>query len=241
MTTWKNSGETSANSCRKNDATSTSPSRRRYLWIAPRNQVMSNRRVMSDNPARRVIRISRPSQTASELVPRHQGGPGRLRRLDQDLVLAGLGEHQEAAVAQGRDGRQGRLGKPRPVGPVGARLEPEILGAPEHLRCADLVRSQPVPDLSAISRNALEMQQRHEGFEPRIGRSRAVGFSAHLRSPGRRRVQACGCVSNGWLARRRIGDRHRAVAIAGRDEARCHELAEQGGDSRPAGRRIGRG
>ena len=64
MTTWKNSGETRANSCRKNDATSTSLRRCRYLWIAPRNQVMSNRRVMSDNPARRVIRISPPSQTA---------------------------------------------------------------------------------------------------------------------------------------------------------------------------------
>ena len=64
ITTWKNSGETSAKICRKNDATSTSPSRRRYLWIAPRNQVMSKRRVMSDNPARRVIRINPPSQIA---------------------------------------------------------------------------------------------------------------------------------------------------------------------------------
>ena len=34
------------------------------MWMAPKNQVMSNRRVMSDNPARRVIRISWPSQTA---------------------------------------------------------------------------------------------------------------------------------------------------------------------------------
>jgi hypothetical protein len=41
-----------------------------------------------------------------------------------------------------------------------------------------------VPDLSAISRDTLEMQQRHEGFEPRIGEIRAVGFSAHSRSPG---------------------------------------------------------
>ena len=135
-----------------------------------------------------------------KLGPRHQGGPGRQRRLDQDLVLGGLGDHQEPAIAQGRDGGQGRLGKPRPVGPVGACLEPEILGAPEHLRYADLVRSQPMPDLSAISRNTLEMQQRHEGFEPRIGWSRAVGCSAHLRSPGRSSRQACGCVSNGcWL------------------------------------------
>ena len=65
MTTWKNSGETSANNCRKNDASSTSPSRRRYLWIAPRNQVMSKRRPMSDKPARRVIRINPPSQMSS--------------------------------------------------------------------------------------------------------------------------------------------------------------------------------
>ena len=35
------------------------------MWIAPRNQVMSNRRVTSDNPARRVMRINSPSQTAS--------------------------------------------------------------------------------------------------------------------------------------------------------------------------------
>ena len=163
-----------------------------------------------------------------ELGPRHQGGPGRLWRLDQDLVLSRLGDHHEPAVTQGRDGGQGRLGKPRPVGPVGSCLEPEILGAPEHLRCANLCRSQPMPDLSAISRNALEMQQRHEGFEPRIGWSRAVGFSAHLRSPGLTSRQACGCVSNGCWLDGVIGNRRRAVAIARRDEARCHVLAQQG-------------
>ena len=64
MTTWKNRGDTRANNCRKNDATSTSLRRCRYLWIAPINQVMSKRRVISDNPARRAIRISPPSQTA---------------------------------------------------------------------------------------------------------------------------------------------------------------------------------
>ncbi len=64
ITTWKNSGETSANSCRKNEASSTSPSSRLYFRIAPRNQEMSNWRVRSVSPARRVIRISPPSQTA---------------------------------------------------------------------------------------------------------------------------------------------------------------------------------
>ncbi len=57
-----------------------------------------------------------------------------------------------------------------------------------------------MPDLLAISGNALELQQRHEGFEPRIGWSRAIGVSAHLRSPGVRGVQACGCVNSGcWF------------------------------------------
>jgi len=57
----------------------TSLRRCRYLWIAPRNQVMSNRRVISDNPARRVIRISRPSQTArssSRVIKAGRGASG---------------------------------------------------------------------------------------------------------------------------------------------------------------------
>ena len=227
MTTWKNSGETRANSCRKNDATSTSPRRCRYLWIAPRNQVMSKRRVMLRQAGAPGHQDQPAVPDREELGPRHQGGPGRLRRLDQDLVLGGLGEHHEAAVAQRRDGGQGRVGKPRPVGPAGARLEPEILGAPEHLRCADLVRSQPMPDLSAIGRDALEMQQRHEGFEPRIGWSvRSVSvLTCALRGDVSR--QACGCASSGGWFDGWIGNRRRTVAIARRDEARRHDLAQQ--------------
>jgi hypothetical protein len=41
-----------------------------------------------------------------------------------------------------------------------------------------------VPDLSGIGRNAPEMQQHHEGLEPRIRWSRGVAVAAHLRSPG---------------------------------------------------------
>ena len=83
MTTWKKSGVTSAKSCRKNEATSTSLSRPRYLWMAPRNQVMSKRRVRSVSGARRVISTRRPSQTALELGLGHQlraaaiAAPGR--------------------------------------------------------------------------------------------------------------------------------------------------------------------
>ena len=116
--------------------------------------------------------------------PRHQGGPGRMRRLDQNLVLGGLGNHHEGAVSQRRDSGQGSLGKPCPVGTASPGLEPEILGAPEHFRCANLFRSKAVADLFAVSRNALEVQQRHEGFEARIRWSCGIDFSAHCASPG---------------------------------------------------------
>ena len=144
-----------------------------------------------------------------ELGPRHQSGPRCLRRLDQNLVLGGLGDHHEPAVTQGRDGRQRRAGKARPVGPVGACLEPEVFGAPEHVRCADLVRSQPVPELPGIGRNALETQDRHEGFETRIGWSCAASYRAHLRSPGRRRVRraAASAAAAGSTADRRSASR----------------------------------
>ena len=49
----------------------------RYLWIAPRNQVMSNRRVMSDNPARRVNQDQLAVPDRLELFARHQGRPPR--------------------------------------------------------------------------------------------------------------------------------------------------------------------
>src|SRR5262245_62360375 len=80
-----------------------------------------------------------------------------------------------------------------------------------------------MPDLFAISRNALEVQQRHEGFEPRIGWARAVGCSAHLRSLW---LAASGVRlrQQRLLVRRLIGDRRRTVRIAGSDEARCREL-----------------
>src|SRR6516164_9917207 len=52
------------------------------------------------------------------------------------------------------------------------------------------------------------------------------GCSAHLFSP---RLAASGVrLRQQRLVRRLIGDRRRAVRIAGSDEARCHELAEQG-------------
>ena len=127
---------------------------------------MSNRRARSVRPARRVIRTRRPSQTASNSARVISAGRGCQRRLHQDLVLAGLAEHQEAAVAQDGNGRQRRAAPAASQSrPVRARLEPELLGAAQHLGHADRVRSQPMADLLGIGRDALEAQQHHEGGE----------------------------------------------------------------------------
>ena len=88
--------------------------------------------------------------------------------LHQNLVLGGLGDDHEGAVAQGRNRGQRRPGQPRPVGAVGPCLESESLGAPENLRCADFVGCQPMPDTFAVGGDTLEVQQSHEGIESRV-------------------------------------------------------------------------
>ena len=188
-------------------------------------------------PARHQDQSAVPDR--EKLGPRHQSGPGRQWRLHQNLVLAGLGDHEESAIAQNCDGGQGRIGKPRPIGPVAFRLEPELLGAPEHLRCANLCCSEPMSDLFAISRDALQMQQRHERLEPRIGWCRAVCFSAHLRSPGLDVASSVRLRQQRLLGRWLLGNRRRTVTIARRREARCHELAEQRGSVRAVACRRG--
>ena len=114
ITTWKNSGETSAKSCRKNEATSTSPSSGGTCGSAPRNQVMSKRR---DRSVRR--RAGSSARAGRPRPPRARRGSSvrarRVGRLDQDLVVAGLAEEQEAAVAQDGDAGQRRAW---PAGPT---------------------------------------------------------------------------------------------------------------------------
>jgi hypothetical protein len=56
-------------------------------------------------------------------------------------------------------------------------VETEAFGATETLRHPNSRRSQPVPDLSAISGNTLETQQHHKDLEPRIGWCRAIDCS----------------------------------------------------------------
>ena len=60
------------------------------MWIAPANQVMSNRRVTSDNPARRVIRINSPSQIASSSARVIKAGPDASGDCTKTLSSAAL-------------------------------------------------------------------------------------------------------------------------------------------------------
>jgi hypothetical protein len=73
-----------------------------------------------------------------------------------------------------------------------------------------------MPDLFAISRNTLQMQQCHERLEPRIGLCRPVG---HLRSPGLDVASSVRLRQQRLLGFRLVGNRRCTVTIAARDEA----------------------
>ena len=185
MTTWKNSGEISAEELQEE---------RRDQHLAQQAPILVDRaQEPGDVEAARDVRQAGPTghrdQPAvpdrDELLARHEGGPG-LRRLDQHLVVGGLGQHHEAAIAQGRDGGEGSPREPRPFGPPGTRLQAEVSRAPDHLRCADLVRAQAVPELPAIGCHILQVQQHQEGLESRVGWSSGVGGGAHRRYSGTR-------------------------------------------------------
>ena len=168
ITTWKNSGDTSAKSWRKNEATSTSLSRRRYLWIAPRNQVMSNRRERSVRAARFVISTSRPSHTASSSARVIIAGRWRIRRLDDDLVVTGLAEQQKAPVAQDGYSGQWRTGKPLPCGLQATGFEVESLRAAEHLADTDRCSAELMTDLRRINPDPLKTQEHDQGGKTRV-------------------------------------------------------------------------
>ena len=168
MTTWKNSGETSANSCRKNEATSTSPSRRRYLWIAPRNQVMSKRRdeIGRARRAGSSARAGRPrpprTRRASSAAGAATSGAWTRTLSSPALPSSRKPPSRSAAIAGQR-----RAWRAAPSSVCDrARLEPELLGAAQHLGHADGVRAQLMADLVRIDADAVKAQQRHEGGKP---------------------------------------------------------------------------
>ena len=119
---------------------------------------MSKRRPRSDNPARRVIRINPPSQIASNSsrdISEGREAPGACTSTSSSLALATTMKRPSRNVAIAGNG----ILASRDHLVLAARaFNPKILGAPENLRCANLVCSEPMADLLAIRRNTLEMQ-----------------------------------------------------------------------------------
>ncbi len=77
------------------------------MWIAPRNQVMSNRRVMSDNRARRVIRISQPSQisrNSARVIRAGRGVFGDWTRIMSSAALAATRKPPSRRIAMAGKG-----------------------------------------------------------------------------------------------------------------------------------------
>ncbi len=86
--------------------------------------------------------------------------------LDQNLVVGDLAEDQEAAIAQrGDPGQRGR-GKPIPARRAGARFEPEVLGATQHLGDADRRGAAAVADLPRLGTDAVNAQQDDQRAQP---------------------------------------------------------------------------
>ena len=191
---------------------------------------MSKRRVRSVRPARRVIRTSRPSQTletrrASSGQAAASGGD-----LDQDLVVA---RPWRAAGSRRRAGRRWpgkrRARQPLPAGARRARLEPELLGAAQHLRHADRVGAEPMADL-VRDRRAMPWKRSNvtRASSPGSAGRGPSGFGAHARLSGATSSRSgVRLRQQRRLVRGRIGDRRPALARARRREGRCHGLAEQ--------------
>ena len=119
-----------------------------------------------------------------ELGARHQLRARLVGHLDQDLVLAGPAQQQEAAIAQDGDAGQGRARQPVPAGLGLTRFETELIGAAQHLRHTDGVGAELMANLAWIDAKALQSKQHHEGCKPPL--IRTPGALTHL-IPRRRR------------------------------------------------------
>ena len=199
---------------------------------------MSKRRPRSDNPARRVIRINPPSQIASSSSRDISAGREASRRLHQHFIVAGLGDHHEAAVAQACDRRQRRFGKPRPFG--AGRPAPSIRSlwrtgeSPMRQSCWFRADGGSARDPPQHPGNAVTSRGRRVPRSCRYCRSPcSSAFSrVRLRSRVLRRRQ------HRRLAGVRIGHRHRTVTFPSGtklDAMACPSKAAPAGDAVAAG------
>ena len=132
ITTWKNSGETRANTCRKNDATSTSASK-------PTVFVNCAEEPGNVEPAREVEEPGAPRHQDETTVPHRlelrrviSTGQGDHGACTSTLSSPTLPEEQNAAVFERGDGRQRRVRATATTSSAPARLEPEARRDPQH-------------------------------------------------------------------------------------------------------------
>ena len=120
MTTWKNSGETSAKSWRKNEADQDLAEQMAVLVDGAEEpaDVEAARKIDQPRATRHQHKTAVPDRL--ELRARHEHRSRRQRILNENLVFAGLAEKEIAAVAQCRDAWQRRLGQPLPVRLIGS-------------------------------------------------------------------------------------------------------------------------
>ncbi len=131
------------------------------------SEIETSAKVAQSRPSSHQDQAAVPDR--KQFVAGHQGRTGSLRPLNQHLVVGRLGDDHERAVVERRNRRQWCFDKSGPVGSSAARLQSKVLGAPENFRCANRLFSDPVEELITIRGNAVEVQQHHEGIEPRLG------------------------------------------------------------------------
>ncbi len=122
MTTWKNSGETSAKSCRKNEATSTSVEQTPVFVDRPQEpgDVEAPRQLAERGAPRH--QHQPPAPLRQQRVPLHDLRAAFHRVVDEGAALGDTTQDEEAAVVALGDRRKLGTRQPRPAAGHDARL-----------------------------------------------------------------------------------------------------------------------
>ena len=156
MTTWKNSGEISAKTCKKNDATSTS----RKQAAVFEDRAKKPREIETPGQIGKASPRRDQEQTAVpfglEVLLGHKLGLRGAGGLNKGFFAVRLCDQQKAASLERRDAGQGRVDKPFPICVQDAGLEPQLLGEPQHAVEPNCPAAEPVLDLSRIGGDAVQ-------------------------------------------------------------------------------------
>ena len=125
-----------------------------------------------------------PVPLGLELAASDDQGLTLERILDQRAAVGDLGKDEESAVAPRRQRRKRRPGEASPVAGEAARLQPERLGAAQHVGNADRRSGrEAVADLLGVGADPVEAQEHHEPGQARVGCSTLLD---HRRNRGGR-------------------------------------------------------